>query len=344
MNRLLKTLLSIKHNQNICILTHRRADPDAVASSLLLKKFFRHIGYRNIYIIHPEGISGKTLSLMQRLHIKWKYQVELHDVNNTYFIVVDTGSPHLLGDYLRYLDNGKKVIWIDHHITGDKNENFVYFVYENASSTIEIIMDMIMPIFNINYFNEEEQRFIAAAIYIETRGLSIASHSAIYWFNYILKTTETSIRDIRNLITFEEDVSHYPALIKALVRAKWYVTSPNKNFIVVTHSSAYQNVISASLQRIGADLSIVYSYKNGLKIHVRCKDGPIEKIHKKFIEEAINEIKSRGFTPVYGGHSKLYNIEVIGGKFRKLYVEDIVIKALNLVTKKFGYTLGEIKN
>lgn len=344
MNRLVKSLLSIKPDQEICILSHRRADPDAVASSLLLKKFFLHIGLRKIYILHPEGISGRTLNLIQRIHVKWKYQIDLHNVENITYVVVDTGSPQLLGDYLRYLDNGKRVIWIDHHITGKRNDNFEYFVDENASSTIEIILDAVMPILSLSYFSEEEAKFIATAIYIETRSLSIASYVATYWFYYILKTAGISIGDIRKGITFEEDTSYYPAVVKALARAKWYVTSPDKNFIAVTHSSGYQNVISATLQKIGIGLSIIYSFKKGLRIHIRCKDGDIEKIHRKFIEEAINEIKLRGFKPVYGGHSKLYNIEITGGKFRRYYVEDIVTKALKLAVRKCGYDLGEIKN
>lgn len=344
MNRLLKRLLSIPQDKGVCILTHRRADPDAVASALILRKFLLYIGIRDIYVLHPEGISKRTLDLLYRLHVRWQYHEEIDDLMETTYIVVDTGSPELLGSYLKYVENGKNVIWIDHHLLKEGRGKFEYYVDEDASSTVEILMDAIMPIYNINYLSDGEARLIASAIYIETKGLSIASHTALYWIYYIMRRFGLTVRDIQRYIVFEPDSSYYPAVIKALARAKWFVTGPTKYYIAITHSSGYQNIISASLQRIGVDLTIIYSYKKGLKIHLRCREGGIERIHDKVIHKILEELERRGLKPSHGGHKKLYNIEVIGKRFRKDYIERIVIKALKTASKEFGYNIGEIKS
>ncbi len=344
MNRLLKRLLSIPRDKGVCILTHRRADPDAVASALLLKKFFTYIGFKRIFILHPEGISRRTLDLLYRLGVNWRYQEDIDGSDEPTYIVVDTGSPELLGDYLRYVERGREVIWIDHHLLKEEKRSFEYYVDEKASSTIEIIMDAIMPIYSLNNLKEGEARFLASAIYIETKGLSIASHRAMYWIFYILRRFGISIRDIQRNIVFETDTSYYPAVIKALARAKWFVTGPTKYYIIVTHSSGYQNIISATFQRLGVDLSIIYSYKKGMKIHLRCREGGIERIHDKLIHEILERLERKGVKPSHGGHRKLYNIEVTGRRFRRDYIERIIINALKNTVRGFGYSIGEIKS
>ena len=344
MNRLLKRLLSIPRDRKVCILTHRRADPDAIASALLLKKFLIHIGFKRIFILHPEGISRRTLDLLYRLGVKWSYHEDIDGLDNPTYIVVDTGSPELLGDYLKYVERGKDVIWIDHHLLKEERENFEYYVNEKASSTVEIIMDAIMPIYSINDLKEGEAVFIASAIYIETRGLSIASHTAMYWIFHLLRRFGVSLKDIQRNIVFEVDTSYYPAVIKGLARAKWFVTSPTKYYIVVTHSSGYQNIVSATLQRLGVDLSIIYSYKKGMKIHLRCREGGIESIHNELIHKIMEELKKRGVKPSHGGHRKLYNIEVTGRRFRRDYIERIIINALKNTVKGLGYNIGEVKS
>lgn len=344
MNRLLKRLLSIPRDRGICILTHRRADPDAVASALLLKKFLRYIGFKKIFILHPEGISRRTLDLIHKVGVSWRYHEDIEELESLVYIVVDTGSPELLGDYLKYVERSKDVIWIDHHLLKGKVREFEYYVDENASSTVEIIMDAIMPIYSINNLKVGEARFIASAIYIETKRLSIASYTSMYWIFHILRRFGISIRDIQRYIVFEVDTPYYPAVIKALARAKWFVTSPTKFYIVVTHSSGYQNIISATLQRLGIDLSIIYSYKKGMKIHMRCREGGIERIHDELIHEILGRLEKKGIKPSHGGHRRLYNIEVTGRRFRRDYIERIVINALENTIKGCGYNVGEIKS
>ncbi len=136
MNKLEEELKKIK---SVAISGHVRPDGDCVGSTLAIYNYIRCY-YPNIEAkIYLEPIPNVFSFLQYSEEIIYEYsgseEVDL-------FFVLDCGDVERLGKAKKIFQNAKKTICIDHHIS---NECFadVNYVYPNASSTCELVFELL---------------------------------------------------------------------------------------------------------------------------------------------------------------------------------------------------------
>lgn len=151
---MLKILEEIRGAKTIGISGHTRPDGDCVGASMALYLFLRKAmpeAKVEVYLEEPAAIFNCIQGIED---IKTSFEAtESLDV----FIALDC-SKDRLGDALTLFNQAKKTINIDHHISNANGTAMVNYVVTDASSTSELIYDLI----------EEEliDMEIAKAIYI----------------------------------------------------------------------------------------------------------------------------------------------------------------------------------
>lgn len=343
----ISNFLEQHRGKRVYIATHSRADPDAISSAYALKKFLNKLGYRKIQILVPEGLSTKTNNLLKKLSIKIRYYVDTPETtDNDVFIVVDTADTNLLSD-LKSLISGidmERILWIDHHLGNKSLVNEMKYVYidTNASSTLEIILDLIALYFPIHrIFNKKELRFLTVSLYIETKGGGIASSRGMYWLSNLTKILGLRLENLKKYIPkAEKEVPEKMALIKSVIRSRWFKFGDK--YVSITYISSYQNIVSSLHLRIGADISIVYSYKKRGKIHFRCTNvEETMEILRNVVEKLLERLKSLKKLGAHGGHASIYNVEITRRVSRE-EIEKIIFNVLEEVGGYMGKKVEEI--
>lgn len=158
MNTFNEIMEQIEQADTIIIHRHVRPDPDAYGSQLGLKSYLQlKFPNKQIYAV---GESESSLDFMGTF-----YAVDDAAYQNALVIVCDTANAPRIDDQ-RY-NTGKGLIKIDHHPPIDQYGDLNY-VNTEASSTSEIIFDIIRHFNDTSVINEETARLLYLGIVGDT--------------------------------------------------------------------------------------------------------------------------------------------------------------------------------
>lgn len=125
--------------KNVGMAGHIRPDGDCVGSCIGLYTYIKH-QYSDINLdLYLEPIPEKFQFLKYADEIKSEYE---GDKQYDLFISLDSSDIDRLGDFTPYLNNAKKTLCIDHHISNTEfaEENIVF---PKASSASEVVYTML---------------------------------------------------------------------------------------------------------------------------------------------------------------------------------------------------------
>lgn len=167
-----------KNNKSFLITSHINPDGDAICSQILVASILRKFG-KKYNIIMEDSFPERFRFILQDY-----YEIVVPELVNVpkgvdlltqlpenYFpevvLIIDSGGTDRLGEFAKYFDRAKKIINIDHH-TGDRHyKSSVNLIDINASSTGEIIYDLME---NNNYkIDRNSAVLIYIAIVTDTR-------------------------------------------------------------------------------------------------------------------------------------------------------------------------------
>jgi len=323
---------------NVIILGHRNSDLDAVFSALLLKHFLnKFLKVKKIILLFPDGIAQRTVDVLSKLHLNIKYVTDIDDIggyNIVYFL--DTGGVGVLGEIGRRILDSKliKIIMDHHHVEKEFINKFdIILSNPDASSTLEIILNVITRFIPISAIDRRYYSGILTAIYVETRFLTLASSDALYWFTRFKRASGLDIEEIRKIISYQPDISEKIAVLKAMKRMQLYRYTDH--LLSVTEVSAYMNQASAHLSRVGVDIVVIHSSrKKDCRIHIKVGDNILKKYHidiYEFLRMFYDENKEVSF----GGHLGLINIEYKGNKCKK-FIEEFISRLLKFLKERYN--------
>lgn len=158
MNTFNEIMEQIQQYDTIIIHRHVRPDPDAYGSQLGLKSYLKlKFPEKTIYAV---GQSEASLDFMGTFDA-----VLDDDYKEALVIVCDTANAPRVDD--QRFEEGKELIKIDHHPPVDQYGNLNY-VDTNASSTSEIIFDMIAHFNDLSIIDGETARLLYLGIVGDT--------------------------------------------------------------------------------------------------------------------------------------------------------------------------------
>ncbi|BAA29623.1 DHH family phosphoesterase [Pyrococcus horikoshii] len=292
--KLKKLLESLNRDEGIILLCHHNADPDSLGSAIAFSNFLLSKGFSRIRI----GVAQSIASYSRRLVALSRVPIEKDPVikENVIFIF-DTSSI----EQLEPIEvPPAKIVVIDHHV---EKENpipaDVAIIDPTRTSTAEIVWELFKK---FNYSDENSAKALLAGIISDTSNFRYANAKTFKAVYEILELYDFSIPEVSQLVApvSDENVdqSRRIAILKACQRMEIHKV---KKFVIVTSKvSAYEALACKVFLQLGADVAIVGSEKDGVRISARAKDYLVKQgLHLGKIMEKVGPIiKGSG-----GGHA-----------------------------------------
>ena len=268
-------LLDFLKDKKVLITTHDLVDIDGLASCFSLKLFLNKIFNESKSSIYLSEISKSTKSFMKNFETKFpdfsfKYEQKVKLSEFNVCIILDANKVNQLSSNI--LDEFSKLeldyIYIDHHYIQEKNnKDSLSLLYENYTSTSEIILE-IFRIYKI-LIPYHFRYLIAAAILTDTGYFKYANNKSIKNVCKLLKN-DINIQDLLLILENEIDISEKIAMIKGLQRVKLI---REENYLIgLTYVSSYGASVASALIKNGFDIGVVYSKeKTEIIVNIRAR-------------------------------------------------------------------------
>lgn len=281
--------------QNVLILCHRNADPDALGSAFALSEVIGGtIGL-------SDGCNRIASFLIDKLQIK---VIDIPDPSEYDFvIVVDTSAKSQLND-IELTD----YCVIDHHTTAatSLNENALFYLHRNLTSTAEIVFEIMKQI------GAPLTRRVALALMTGIiTDTGHFKHATPHTFRVVANMIELSgvnYYEVLDLLSATpQDISIRIAMLKSIAQAE--IERIHDWLVVTSQVSSFGGLTSSMLLNIGADVALIGTTQDGVaKINGRVKRDAIKAGINlgKILEEISENYEGTG-----GGHTGAAGIDVV---------------------------------
>lgn len=307
----------LKEHQTHVIITHKNADPDAIASALIMEKVVGSLTKMKPYLLFPEGLNLISKNILSKLSIgleSYEHEQILKQVNlqKASLIVVDTSYSKQLGKYSNIVDKVGKIIVIDHHSNGDLDEKaFLTIKSFNVASTSEIAY-IVSRSLNITLPVKVMQLSLAGILY-DSRHLLLAKPVT---FKVISELIEKGIsyHEVIKLLQIKPTIAERIARIKASLRSKYYRV--NDIIIGITYVGAYEASVARSLIELGLDIVFVIGDHNDeIRVIARASSTITDDLGIHVSNDILSKLSqyykgSGGGHPGAGGFNILSRVEL----------------------------------
>ncbi len=314
------------------VVTHKNADPDAIASAFTITRFLR-MQKSHTLLIFPQGVNEAGKNMLSNLNIAYekyilvmKYRHVLDD--ESVLIMIDTNNPENLGEASKLFSSTNTVIVIDHHrphpLLFMRRDSRVYpLIIPTYTSCSELVYDLLNDVYPINSL--EATALLAGIVYDTRRFLTIMPRTFEIVSELLRKGGD--YRRAISMITREMDYSEKMARLKAAQRMKIFTC---KSYIIaISHVGAFEGSVARGIIELGADLAIVYSIrKNMFRVTLR-STGRFYRETGISIGRDLIPYLSRVLNASGGGHDNAGSLEGyrVGGDLEEI-LEKTVCKLL----------------
>ncbi len=267
-----RTLLNLS-GLRIGLITHKNADPDALASVYALKEFL-NARKNYTYLLFPEGLNSTSKNLLDKLGLNLEYydtkygEYMSHIID--FYIIVDTSNSIQLGGLSKFIHD--KCIVIDHHHPGDLSRKCYSSLVVRMTSTSELLYFLLDEIW---YFSHISATLLLSGILHDTRRFIYIDRYTFYVVNELINKYNA---DYGKALEGLHKGMNLPERIARLKGAQRLVLKRYNDIIIaITHVSAFEGSVARSLIELGADAAFVVSSNNKLRIVGRATKLFVEK-------------------------------------------------------------------
>jgi nanoRNase/pAp phosphatase (c-di-AMP/oligoRNAs hydrolase) len=301
---------------NILYLCHRNADPDAVSSAFALSEA---IG-GTVGLV--DGCNRVASVLIERLGIEVVDKPNPADYG--FVVVVDTSTKAQLND----LELSRYCV-IDHHTTTALTEDAEFFLHRNATSTVEIVYDILKSIGAP--INRRLGIGMLTGIVTDTGHFKHATADTFGTVANLIRDSGVEFGEVLDLMAATpQDISMRIAILKAASRIE--LDRVGDMLIASSHVSSFGGSASSMLINIGADVAFVGTTKGeNVRVSARAKREAVNAGVNlgKLMEDISNEYNGTG-----GGHSGAAGIDIVAE------MEEVLNKCRAMTLKTLEKSLG----
>lgn len=241
------------------ILTHANADPDAVASAVLLASLLKRLGVSRVSFGFPEGLNKVSRKILQSLNIELKYFREPPRRRFRAVAVVDATNSVQLGAFRRIVERAEVLLLVDHHAPpGDLARRSRYSVVSSDPATTLIIYGLAQTL---------GVRFSGRLATLALAGLLFDTRRFVHATSYALRAAAQLIEEgadyqaALSLLESEEEFSERVAKLKGAARC--HVLRLGEHLIAISEIGSFEASVARALVSLGADAAIVASERDG---------------------------------------------------------------------------------
>lgn len=265
----------LRESKSCVIITHRNADPDAVAASMILWAACRAMGSQACIAL-PEGVSRPSKRVLEALGLSLPLCSGAEEAELV--VVVDASNKPQLGAEAGRL-GGSKVVVVDHHEPGDiMSEADESYVVVGAASSTQLALDVARAAGTPLPF--EVLSLALAGILYDTRRFSNADPPALRWASILLELGAEYARMVEALQSSRQeglpDFSERWAKLRAAQRLR-IAKFCGEYIAAVTHIGSFESSVARALIELGADVAAVATQrKDEVRVSVRVSRRALE--------------------------------------------------------------------
>jgi len=238
----------------VLITAHVNADPDAVASALLVREVLESMGF-TARVCFPEGPSKLSKKLIERVGVSYEQNCLCSDAD--YVVVCDTPNEIQLSDVKECLE-GKSVVVVDHHGHGSIAERAALVLVEREASTTTLAAEIAQSI-GLK-LGRELSTLALAGIAFDTKRFALATPRTLRAAAWLLEQGG-SLEEALAGLEEEPEYTERVARLKAAQRAM--VIEVCGYLVAVSEVSSFEASAARALVSLGADLAIVVGGRGG---------------------------------------------------------------------------------
>ncbi|MCD6278865.1 MAG: DHH family phosphoesterase [Desulfurococcales archaeon] len=293
---------------SVCILTHKNADPDAVASALALNYLIMYLAPNEVRVslIAPEGLEAVSKRVIDELNLTDFIGVKCvskGELDCMYQVIIDTASASQLGEFSGVL---RDFMVIDHHEVNNLIDSASTLLYDpgrkSSSEIVFMVIDYLIRKSDLSVPKEILTALIAGILY-DTKYLKLADDVTFEIMAKLLRLGGEYTRAIAILSSKKRlDYSERIARIKGAMRAGLYKV--NDLIMVITCVGAYESSVLKVLLDAGADVALAISTRKnrGTRIIIRATNEAVDRLGFPLAAELAQELgKQMGGSG--GGHA-----------------------------------------
>ncbi len=336
-------------NGTLCVLTHRNADPDAIASAAGLAELASRIKPSvTPRILLSEGVEAPSKKILEviagnRLDLE---PLSLDSLGLCAGLaVVDSSTSDQVGLPLEAILRLPTAI-IDHHELNELTElgcADVLIHHPEASSTSELIAGVAARL-NLRLSPSTSSLLIAGILY-DTRVLRLAAHETFTALAYLTMWGGDYRRCLALLTSREVSWSEKVARLKGISRAGLYRLGDNF-ILAITCVGAHESSVLKLLIDAGADVAIAVAKRRGLtRVTVRVATSLIKALRGKPIASDLAKHLAARLNGSGGGHAGAAGMQarrdVKPQELLKLITEFFMREGLRISTLEEGRWITE---
>lgn len=282
----LRRFLETTEDKSFLLLCHHNADPDSLGSAIAFARFLKARGVEEVRI----GVAQSVSSYAKRLLTLSPVPVEKNpSVDEDVVVIFDTSSLEQLEPI--EIPKDKFTILIDHHAE-KKNpiKADISVVDSTRTSTAEIVWELFKY---LGFAEEISVKALLAGIVTDTANFRFANSKTFKSVSEMLEAFPVQMGEIFQLVAPVSDENIDQAKRMAVLKAcqRMEIRKFRKYIIAVSKVSAYESLVCKVLLQLGADIAIVGSEKNGVRISARAKESLVKKgLHLGKIMEKVGPI------------------------------------------------------
>ena len=270
----------IKSIGKCVIITHRNADPDAIASAVILYRAAETAGCKPC--IHlPEGISSAGKRLLEDLSMSLDgFECSIDYVlGDAAIIIVDSSNSTQIGVKEEDIKSAKTVVLIDHHEAGDLVRHATIALHvPGAPSSTQLSLKVLRAIGG--RLTPAEATLALAGIVYDTKRFLRADGDAFAAASILIEWGG----DYRKVINIlgrgkrAEDMDFSERLARLKAAQRLVIGRFCKEYIVaVTHVGSFESSSARALIDLGADVAVVVAPRDEeLRVSVRVSRRAVE--------------------------------------------------------------------
>ncbi len=271
----------IEQSSNVFIMGHKDMDSDSLGAAIGCLRLALY-SKKDAYIVYDyEFLDNTVKKIIEEFKLKnqelLKHVLNSDDAlelidSDSLLIACDTQSPNIIMSQ-DLLNSARKVAIIDHHRASDNSfSNVVYsYVEPYASSTVELITEMISFYAPELKLNKEEASVLLTGIVVDTNDFTFRTGSRTFDVASVLKEHGADMLVVRNYL--RENYNEYMELMKLINNSNVYI---GKFLISTGDETIFERATLAKcsdqllrIENIEASFTIGYLTKDKIGISAR---------------------------------------------------------------------------
>lgn len=265
LSNLLKLITS---SNTYCIVTHRNADLDAVASTIVLHELIHQISSSKTYILLPEGMDSVSKHFLESLNIDVVFNRCSDDVKCDYYMLVDTASREQIGECSSLIN---RYILVDHHEVNSLVNSALVAIYDPIrKATSEIVAQILLDL-NIG-INSKYVTLLIGGILYDSRFLMLADEVTFDLMSKLIRLGGDYL-GARSLLSKKDSMTYSEKIARLKGMSRLGIYKAGEYVVVITCIGAFEGNLLRVLIDNGADLGIAIACRdNGFRITIRASE------------------------------------------------------------------------